>query len=475
MKKWHKESFFLLLACSLIAACGAGKVPASQMDKISNGVRGSWAASPEARAGIDSRWVQRIGGNEGRRLVELAWIANPDLRIAAERVQRAVATAKVAGAALKPEVTAGLSGQRQRDVFIGLPFGGETPVIYATNWGANLNVNWEADLWGRVRAGQSAALADLGAEAAGLQAAKVSLAAQVLRSWLAACEASEQIRLAIEANELRKTTLDLVYDRFTSALTADGGSAAEYRLAETEMESGKAVLAQRKGERDQAVRQLEVLLARHPAGRLPTGAKLPKLPPFPPAGLPSGLLQRRPDILQAERRFAASERRQEAARVAFFPTLRLTASAGRSSNELRELLDSNFGEWALGGGITQPIFNAGRLKAEKARADSDVRADLARLQQTVLRAFGEVEQALAADRFLADRQAATVRALISSQEAVQSARENYVAGTGDVLTVINAERSRVGLAAQEVSLRRLRLDNRVTLHLALGGSYQTSK
>ncbi len=336
-------------------------------------------------------------------------------------------------------------------------------------------MSWEADIWGYNRAGQSALISEAQAEDQAYQAARASLAAQVVRVWLAVAEANEQIALAQNAIKLREQTISIVRDRFNSALTEEGGSAAQYRLAESELETSKANLAQREGEREQAVRQLELLMGRYPAGAIKSADRLPKVPTMPPAGLPSELLLRRPDILEAERRFAASGKRTDQGRLAFYPSLTLTASRGRTTGSLRRLFDSEFGVWAIAGSLSQPIWAGGALRSEYSRLKSEDRAALANLQGTVLRAFGEVEQALVADSFLARQEAAISKALKSATEATNAAEVNYAGGSGDALTFVTAQGNQIQLASQVMSLRRLRLDNRITLHLALGGDYRVGK
>jgi outer membrane protein TolC len=202
---------------------------------------------------------------------------------------------------------------------------------------------------------------------------------------------------------------------------------------------------------------------------------LPEIPPMPPAGLPSQLLLRRPDILEAERRFASSGRLVKQARLAFYPSFSITGSAGTTTDAMREVFNSDFGVWSLAGGLTQPIWAGGRLRDDLERIKSDERSDLARLQSVVLKAFGEVEQALIAERFLLARQKAIGKALTSAEAAVEAASEEYSTGIGDSLTLITAQSNQVTLASQQVTLKRLRLDNRITLHLALGGDYRPRK
>ena len=461
----------------ILAGCSAS-APDSRINEVIQSVPGRWSATKEAKVGIDVRWVKRLGGSKADALVQEAFLRNPDMRVAAERVNRAVANAKTAGAAMRPQISADLNGSRQKQIFVGLPIGGAgggIPSAMFENFGANLLVGWEPDVWGFRRAGQASELANAQAEGNAYRAARASLAAQVVRAWLALVEANEQITLAEETQELLESTRDIVRERFDRALAGDGGSAAELRLAESELGTNEALIAQRKGEREQAIRQLEVLLGRYPSGVLKGELVLPEVPPMPPAGLPSELLLRRPDILEAERRFASTGSLVNQARRAFYPSFAITASAGTTTDAMQGVFNSDFGVWSLAGGLTQPIWAGGRLRADFERAKVNDRSNLAQLQSVVLRAFGEVEQALIADRYLCVREVAIGKALKSAEAAVEAAASEYSTGIGDSLTLITTQNNLIMLASQKVTLKRLRLDNRVTLHLALGGDYRPTK
>jgi outer membrane protein TolC len=192
---------------------------------------------------------------------------------------------------------------------------------------------------------------------------------------------------------------------------------------------------------------------------------------MPPSGLPSELLLRRPDILAAERRLAAAGRRRDEAFLSFFPSFSLTGTAGQSTDQLRNIFDSAYGVWSIAGQAAQPILQGGRLKSQLEARGAEEREALADLQQTVLRGFGEVETALAADRYLAARVTAIDSAFEMARDGAESARRDFTLGTGDVLTLLASENRRIELASQRLTLRRLRLENRVNLHLALGGDY----
>ncbi|NNM30701.1 MAG: efflux transporter outer membrane subunit, partial [Akkermansiaceae bacterium] len=421
----------------------------------------------------DRDWIERFGDRRLSRLVGVATTNSYNLRAAEERLRRAAAVARQAGAALKPQMDASLRGSRSEQKFVGFPFGaGGIPSSISNSFGASLDVNWELDVWGRLRAGQAAAIADAQAQAADLAAARTSLASQIAKAWFAAAEAAEQVALAETELKVRKDTVEAVRGRFELALFEEGGSASQLRLVETELSTARANLAFWEGERERVRRQLDILAGRYPDGSQAGPGTLPRIPSQPPAGLPSELLLRRPDILAAERRFAAAGRRERAAHLARFPSFALTGSLGTTTNRLREVLDSDFGVWSMGAGVAAPILDGRRLLEGERIARSDERQALAVLQQTVLDAFGEVEQALVADRFLARRIDALEEATRLSADASLAAGEDYVGGSGNVLTLLSAQSRRIQAASQLVTVRRLRLDNRINLHLALGGDFR---
>lgn len=451
--------------------------PESRMGET--GAPGAWAATNEAQAGIDRRWVGKIGGSELGGLVDTAISNNQDLKAAAARVDRAGAEAKIAGAGRLPSLGLGGDGRRNKQNFIGFPFagggGGGVPSNISQQFGVNLNAAWEVDVWGRAKAGQEAAIADAQARAYEYEAARVSLAGQVTKAWLALGEANEQVGLAEDAMQAAGVLADAVRERFERAIVDGGGTAAQVRLTESERSSRQAALAQRKQERERVLRQLEILMGKYPSGSLAAGARLPAFPGSTPAGLPSELLLRRPDVLAAERMLASSGRKVKQRKLARFPSLSLTGSGGTTTESISDVLLSDFGVWSIGGSLTQPIFQGGAIAGEIEKAQATEREEAAMLQKVVLDAFGEVEQSLVAEAYLAERERAGKAAAGLAKEAAVGAGDEYNAGTGDVLTLIDATQRMIDSASQYVAIRRLRLDNRVDLHLALGGDFRAAK
>ena len=434
----------------------------------------AWHATREGRSGVDRDWVSRFKDGRLRQLVDEAMANNRDLRAAYARYEQALQQVRIAGAAAMPTADLTFGGNRQKQNFIGFPIGGGPAGGVASNtfnqFNLSLGTQWEADVWGRIRAGKAAAMADAQAAEQDLRAAQTSLAARVASAWFTIAEESSQVALARETEATFQKTAEAVRDRFARGQQEDGGAASQLRLAETDVATAKAARIERQQNLDAAIRRLEVLLGSYPAGQV-KAASLPAVPAKPPVGLPSELLQRRPDVLAAERRFASAGKRLSEARRALFPRLALTSSAGTATGDLSDLLNSDFGVWQLAGNVVQPIFTGGQLRAEANVRYARERETLAELQQTVLNAFSEVESALMAERLLAERAAAVEAALTLAREADQAARSEFATGVGDLLTILAAQNSVLRLRSQQLTLQRLRLENRINLHLALGGDF----
>lgn len=471
MEKSRRHRLGMVVIATLVVGCTV--LPPESRIGDAGVAPGAWTATKAGKAGIDDDWVDRFGSKDLRKLVAEAYASNPNLQASAARVERASAVARGAGAAARPQINAAVQSSRDKRNFIGFPGGGGSIINNA--YGTSLNLQWEIDLWGKLRAGEQASVADLQAEGFTYRGARASLAAQVVRGWLLLAETNEQIQLAERAVKVRKDTAELIRGRFELAAEDAGATASQLRLAETDVATAEASLAQRRGDRDQAQRQLEILLGRYPSADIVGSASLPKVPRTPPAGLPSELLLRRPDILAAERRLAGAGKREDEANLAFYPSFSLTGSGGSSTDQLRNIFDSNFGVWSILGQASQPILNGGALKSQRDTRTAEEKEALANLQQTVLQGFGEVETALAADRFLAEREKSTGEALRIAEDGAESSAVDFELGTGDVLTLLASQNRQIELAAQRLTLRRLRLDNRVNLHLALGGDYNISK
>jgi outer membrane protein, multidrug efflux system len=461
-----------------LAACSAAPPP-PQTGQLDLELPSQWqsdaakpghsdAAKPEPPAMVHDCWWQDFGDAELDLAVATALLGNRDLRAALARLETAVETRNIAYGGLLPEADLGFDGSRSRRLFLGFPFGGGgVPSNTVTLFGLNLNLRWELDVWGRIRAGDAAALADLQATAADHAGARLSLIAQTCRAWFAATAAAQQLALAEATVASMRASAEDVRDRFRRGLRP----ALEVELANTNLANAEATLELRRNLRAATLQQLDLLLGRFPDGRLQTPLTLPETLPPLPAGLPGELLQRRPDLFAAERRLAAAGCRIDAARAALYPRLSLTAGGGTNTLATEDLLDEEFRVWSFGGNLLQPLFRGGALLAEVRRTEARQREALASYGQAVLRAVGEVEQAMRQEQLLTGRRNALARAVTHARRARDLARERWQLGLIDFLAVADAERQVYAAEASWLDLGEQLHANRIDLYLALGGGF----
>lgn len=467
-----------LLALMLFVASCAGKVPISRKDKLEVGLPDNYQAKYRAGRGVaDVQWIGDFHDSKLSSLVKEANQNNRNLAVAAANIEIAGAQAIQAGSDLFPQINALGRGQRAKQNFIGFPVGpgGSTPILQSLTNQYDLlaDLSWELDLWGKIRAGQSAALAELQASQTDRAAAQLSVGARVAKTWFALIEAKQQEDLARRTVEIFGKTEKILRDKFELGIVDEQkGLASQLRLAMSDRATAREVLTRQKQQGEQISRQLEVLLGRYPGGTLTSGVSLPAMPPSPPSGLPATLLDRRPDLVAAERRLAATDKRLLEAKLAMFPTISLTGSGGRTSNTLQTLTDGNLSVWSFAGGVAQPVFQGGRIREGINIRKGEAKRALANYEKNALVAFQEVEDALAAESYLSRREKDLIAAAKLAAAAYQSADEEYANGVGDVLTMLTAQRQMVLKEAQRLTIRRVRLDNRVNLYLALGGDFK---
>ena len=433
---------------------------------------GATSEDAHREAGTEEPWWRDFGSPELDEWIDEALKHNRDLAQSVARLRAAGAQARIAAGGREPTVGLGLQGNRQKQIFVGLPIpGGDVLDSTFTSLGLSLDVSWEADLWGRLSAEQRSAEFEWVASAADLAGARLSVAGATVKAWLAWQEARLQLELAGRSVESFERTENLVQRRF------EGGVAEllDVRLAGANASNARALEASRRDAVERSKRQLEILLGRYPGGELEAPKGLPGTPPPPPAGVPGSLVARRPDLAAAEARMLATEERLVAARASLYPQLTLSGSVGRTSNEIGDLIDPDFSVWSIVGSLVQPILQGGRLRAGVDLADARLEEAVAAFEARLLLALNEVESQLVAEEHLATWEEQLQRADEDSRAAQSIAEDRYDAGLSDLLTVLEAQRRALEVESQYWTVRRERLSRRVDLHLALGGGFETEK
>jgi NodT family efflux transporter outer membrane factor (OMF) lipoprotein len=454
---------FVVIAVTLAGGC-AVKQPPPPADALASVlppsavVPDTWKEAAGAPGPIHVEWVSTFGDPQLEILVNEALQNNLDLQAAMARVEVAIGIVTQARSLLFPQLSivggagvVGRDGIRDRSGLAG-------------------DVSWELDVWGRVRA--QAASAEAAEQAADwdLVFARQSLAAVVATLWYQTIATERLRRTAEEAATVYDDLLRLVRTQHRVGKVAQ----SDVALAGADLDRARHRERVYATSEQEVVRGLEVVIGRYPSAELALAADLPMLPAPVPAGLPSELLERRPDLIAAERRVAAAFHAIQVAKAARLPRMALTAFGGQSTSELLRLANVGSTFWSVGANLLAPIFAGGALAAQVEIATAEQRAALALYGQTALRAFSEVESTLASEGLLADQQAYLERVLTQDADAVRFTRIRYKVGASDLLDVLQLESRQLDTQFELIGVRADRLTNRVALHLALGGGFAPS-
>ncbi len=453
-----------LLSVAILLGCSAGPEPKPQSD-VAGMAPPSWSTSANSGV-VQSGWISEFGDMQLVQLVNQALANNPDLAVSAAHLDLAMASAKKAGAALAPNLDLGVAGDKTSY------FGGQTPGSLrqndVTSFGPSLDLSWELDVWGRIRSEHRGVEEQAQASADDLEAARHSLAAQVAKAWFAAIEAKLQKDLANEFVVNYQKTLDIVQARLTNgAVTQQDLSTAQGDLANAQQNAEANTTAY-----TEAVRSLEVLLGQYPGGALDVAQTLQAVPPPIPAGLPSEILERRPDVRAAEREVAAAYQFVKEAQAAKLPRIALTSSIGSSSNSLASLVDPKNIAANFAGNLLAPIFDGGARQADLDSATAQQKVAYNKYRKVALVAFQEVENALTQEASLTQRENNLTVASQKYTEAREIAETRYKQGETDLTSVLTVERQELQSRSTLLQVKSERLQERVNLHLALGGDFQ---
>jgi NodT family efflux transporter outer membrane factor (OMF) lipoprotein len=450
---------FALLAASLAAGCALKEPPGRedvQAQALPNlKAPSAWVAGGGASGAVADRWLAAFADPPLETLVAEALAYNPDLQVAAARVEQAAAYVRLSGATLYPQVNLLARG------------GGKMSGDSTGLQGVGVFLNWELDLWGRVRAGREAARTQYDAAALDIAYARQSIAALVAKSWFLATEARLQKTIAQDMVAASERQLGFAQDR----LRVGNGDEYEVSLAKANLATYRDSVASLELAYQQAVRALEALAGRYPAAAAAVPAQLSALPAPVPVGLPSELLERRPDVVAAERRVAAAFYRTEEAKAARLPRISLTAAVTSISSDLFVLKEQDNPVWSAGASLLAPLYLGGQLQSQVDIRTAEQKQAVAEYGRVGARAFGEVENALSAEAALTERERILQQAVADNSRALELANVRWRVGSGDLRAV---QQQQLALYASRVALLRVqseRLVQRVNLHLALGGGF----
>jgi outer membrane protein, multidrug efflux system len=459
---------------SIASACLAGcATMAPRYTRPDAPVTATWPTGPayknsSAQLGdpeaSDLKWSEFFVNPQIRKLITLALANNRDLRVAALNVEKSQATFRIQRAALLPTINADAGASVQR---LPADVSGTGQSMIARNYNVGLGMSaYEIDLFGRVQSLKQQALEQYLATDQARRSIRISLVSEVANNYLALAADRERLKLALETLESQQASYQLIQSRFS----AGASSELDLHQAQTSVDSARVDVARFTTQLAQDENLLTLVVgAQIPAELLPSGFSAVGTLRELPTGVPSEVLQRRPDIMQAEHLLQSANANIGAARAAFFPRITLNTSIGTSSDQLTGLFSPGSLAWGFAPQLTLPIFDYGRNSAGLTVAERDRDIFLAQYEKAIQVAFREVADALAQNGTVAKQLEAQQSLTQATSESYRLSQVRYQSGMISYLNVLDSQRSLYAAQQGLISVNLTRLSNLVTLYKVLGG------
>ena len=461
-----RKALFLALAALFLTSCTVGP----DYVKPTPDTPPAWRLEYEAAAGLaDLAWWEGFGDSVLNNLIQEALKENRDLKIAAARVDQYLGALDTTRSQFFPQISGTAAVSRQKDTETGpVPFPAGVSSIYNTHQ-VYLSVSWEIDIWGRIRRATEAARADVLGSEEGRRAVILSLATSVANGYLTLRALDRQLEIARDTEKAYAETLRLFNLRHQYGTI----SRLELSQIESQYESARQAVPQYQILIAQQENFLSALIGRNP-GTIPRGRTIDELGPLGiPEGLPSTLLERRPDILQAEQNLVAANARIGQAKALYFPTISLTGILGSASAELSNLFTAPSTIWSVGAAAAGPIFTFGGISGQVKQAEAFQQQTFFQYLQTVQNAFREVDDALVGTLKGRERLSAQGRQIDALKNYARTARLQYEGGTANYFLVLDADRSLFNAQLNYVETQSSVLTSLVNVYKALGGGWVT--
>ena len=452
----------LLVAAVLGGGCTLGPDYARPEVDLPAGWRE--VSTPEAQSLADTPWWELFDDPALQELIRIALEENRDLAIAVERIEEARARYGFTRADLYPRVDANASASSRRTSENGLFGNGIEAQVYSLS----ADMSWEIDFFGRIRRASEADLALLYATEEARRAVVLSLVGAVAQAYVELRDLDQRLAIALRTLDSRVEYVELARVRFEGGLTSE----LDVRQAEAELHRTASIVYQFEALVAQKENELGVLLGRNP-GPIVRGLAVNELalPPEIPAGLPSALLDRRPDLRLAEEQLVSSNARIGEAKALLYPSIALTGSFGFASTDLDDLITAPSRSWSIGANLLQPIFNAGQNRRRVEVTESQQRQALYAYEQSILVALREVEDALVGYRWSGERRSAEALRVEAERQRLELSEIRYRGGVSDYLEVLDAQRSLFDAELSATERMRDQLVFLVQLYKALGGGW----
>jgi NodT family efflux transporter outer membrane factor (OMF) lipoprotein len=473
-KGWRSRRAEVLgIAVLLLGGCTVGPKYVRPTTDVPAGYKeaGDWKTAQPSDAIAKGKWWQIYGDPQLNALEEQVSVSNESLKAAQAQFLEARAAIRTVHAAFFPTVTASTSVSGNRQSQNKALFGTTSPITYADYQLPPIDVSWEPDVWGRVRRSVEAARSEAQATAADLASLDLSLHAELALDYFQLRGLDSQKQLLDSTVTSYERALQLTDSRYKGGVA----SAVDVAQAQTQLETTRAQAEDVSVDRAAFEHAIAVLIGKPPYQFSQQSSPLANPPPQIPPGMPSDLIERRPDIAAAERRVQEANAQIGVARAAYFPIFALTGGGGFDSSKITNLLDGPSGFWSLAGSAAEMIFDGGQRHgiSDQARAAYDKSVDTYR--QTTLTAFQEVEDNLAALRILEDEAKTQDAAVAASEHFLDLSNNRYKGGVANYLEVTTAQSAALGNQRAAVDVLTRRMAASVLLIKALGGGWNVSQ
>ena len=472
--------YFYLIITVIFVGCASNIAPKLELpEKLPL----NWNSSQTSLDTFNNEWWQVFDDTTFNRHYDDFKILSPDLKSVSKQLESSSLLAKINGAILAPSFSVGSDGSQRKQNLSAFGFSpsalgisnqgqdsssSESVLSFeSSNFNAAITMQWEIDIWGKLRNQRKAAFKNFEASYNELSYLQFSLGTRFASSYYNAVEAEMQRSLSEEIFLSLKEVRDVVLQRYERGLT----SSLDLRLAESALANSELQKINSSIKSVNLLRNLETLLGKYPSSSLIISKTLPLSIPQVPAGIPSELIERRPDVQAAINKMEAASYEHVQSKRNLFPSFSLTARGGTSASELSDILNGDFSVWNLGANITAPIFQSGRLRNNVKLKDSQLSMSEIEAVKIMIRAFSEVEQALYVQNAIKDQLRAITSAEEQSEAAYLLAFDRYQKGLVDLVTVLNSQNQWRNTQSIQISVQNNQISSYTNLLLALGGNF----
>ena len=386
---------------------------------------------------------------------------NYDLKLAYSSLQSSNALSKINGSDILPNINVSLLDGNALGIGSNIP---------SNMYGLNISSSWEVDIWGKLISKNISSRYEYESNIDDYDYLKLSIISQGVKMYFNLVEAKEQESLAKSSVDALQDIFNIVEDRYNQGVR----SSLDYRLALSNLLAAKAILEQKKIIIDNLSRQIEVMIGEYPSGLFFGSTGLPdEILPIP-SNLPSTIVSTRPDIVASYNRLKSARSNLDYANKSMLPIINLTDNSGVMSMSLKNLLDEDFSMWNIGTSIAFPIFQSGKIRANRQLYKSMYEQSEIQYVYTILKAFSEIENKLSTSKMLEDQFNALDAAYVQSAEAYNLAMDRYNNGLSDLITVLDSQKRMFDTKGQMIAVRKMLIENRIDLLICLGGRLSES-